>query len=144
MADIVDQPTRSRMMSGIGGKNSRPEMQLRRGLHRAGLRYRLHLKTLPGSPDIVLARWGAVVFVHGCFWHRHSNCRLTTNPATRPEFWQSKFAANVARDARNVGELLAAGWRVAVVWECSLGKGAEATVPRLLSWLEGNELYKTF
>ncbi|WP_367079174.1 DNA mismatch endonuclease Vsr [Luteitalea sp.] len=137
MADIVDQKTRSRMMSGIGPKNTKPERVLRRALHRLGFRFSLHGRRLPGSPDIVLPRHRAVVLVHGCFWHRHNGCRYTTTPGTNPEFWQTKFAQNVARDARNVADLTAAGWRVATVWECHLRTVAdvESAAERVGRWL---------
>jgi DNA mismatch endonuclease, patch repair protein len=116
--DIVDRATRSRMMSGIRGRNTAPEMLVRRALHAAGLRFRLHRKDLPGSPDVVLPRHNAVVFVHGCFWHRHPGCRFATTPATRPEFWRKKFDGNVERDVRQRRALRKLGWRVFTVWEC--------------------------
>lgn len=119
-----DRATRSRIMAQVGQKNTGPEMKLRRALHKIGLRYRLHDRNLPGSPDIVFPRFGAVLFVHGCFWHRHG-CKATTTPATNAEFWRDKFEENMARDRRNVEALLNLGWRVAVVWECSL-KGRTA------------------
>ena len=140
MADVVDRATRSRMMAGIGSRNTKPELVLRRGLHARGLRFRLHNRKLPGTPDLVFRRFGAVCFVHGCFWHRHEGCRYTTTPATREEFWQGKFAANVERDRRNRRALLDAGWRVAVVWECALRKGVESvTVSEMEHWLRGKE-----
>lgn len=108
------------MMASIRGKDSQPELAVRRHLFRNGLRFRLHDRKLPGSPDIVLPRFKAVVLVHGCFWHRHTGCRYTTSPQTRPEFWQAKFATNVARDARQVEQLAALGWSVHVVWECEV------------------------
>ena len=136
MADIVDAKTRSRMMAGIRGKDTKPELLLRRALHSAGLRYRLHGARLPGKPDLVFAKYHAVVFVHGCFWHRHENCRFATTPATRPEFWESKFTANVQRDARNMSDLLAMGWHVAVVWECALlQRGATDVAVEVAAWL---------
>src|SRR5690349_10942460 len=101
MVDIVDPRTRSRMMAGIGSRNTSPEMAVRLFLYKAGFRYRLHVKSLPGSPDIVLPRLKAVVFVNGCFWHRHPNCKFAYVPKSNPRFWQSKFDANVARDARS-------------------------------------------
>ena len=107
MADIVDPETRSRMMSGIKGKNTRPELALRRALHARGFRYRLHDKRLPGKPDLILPRFRAAIFVHGCFWHRHEGCKYATTPATRPEFWQAKFRENAERDQRNFDALLA-------------------------------------
>ena len=138
MPDIVDRKTRSRMMAAIGGRNTVPELVLRRALHARGLRYRLHDRKLPGTPDLVFPRFRATCFVHGCFWHRHAGCPYTTTPATRPEFWQTKFASNVERDRRNRRELLEAGWRVAIVWECALGKQREfETVLMLDRWLQG-------
>ena len=140
MPDIVDRATRSRMMAGIGSRNTKPELVLRRALHARGFRFRLHNRKLPGTPDLVFRRFRAVCFVHGCFWHRHEGCRYTTNPATREEFWQGKFAANIERDRRNRDALLEAGWRVAIVWECALRKGIETlTVSDMEHWLRGNE-----
>jgi DNA mismatch endonuclease (patch repair protein) len=106
------------MMAGIGGRDTQPEHAVRRYLHAAGLRFRLHDRRLPGRPDLLFPTRKTVVFVHGCFWHRHTGCRYATTPATRPEFWQRKFSSNVVRD-RRVAELLRSmGWRVLVVWEC--------------------------
>ena len=123
--DTVDKTTRSRIMSKIGQKNTGPEMKLRKSLHKIGLRYRLHDKRLPGAPDIVFPRFKAVLFVHGCFWHRHG-CKATTTPATNVDFWRKKFEENTARDRRHTEALLTAGWRVAVVWQCALdGKNAD-------------------
>lgn len=137
MADIVDPTTRSRMMASIRGANTKPEIRLRKALHALGFRYRLHDRRLPGSPDLVLPRYHAVVFVHGCFWHRHQGCRFATTPATRPDFWRSKFEQNKARDQRSHESLLSAGWRVATVWECALrGVKAEQTVASLAHWLK--------
>ena len=112
------------MMAGIKGRDTTPERLVRSFLHKAGLRYRLQVKGLPGRPDIVLPRWGAVVLVHGCFWHRHANCSKAATPATNSAFWQRKFTDNVARDARNVAALRRLGWRVYVVWECRLSPQA--------------------
>lgn len=117
--DIVDRATRSRMMSGIRGKNTKPELIVRSFLHRAGLRFRLHAK-LPGKPDLVFPKYRTVVFVHGCFWHRHDDCRYATTPASNPRFWQDKFAANVHRDAKVRQQLEELGWRVLVIWGCQL------------------------
>ena len=105
-------------MSGIRGKDTRPEMLVRRYLHACGLRFRLHLGGLPGHPDLVFPRYRTVVFVHGCFWHRHTGCRLATTPATRAEFWAGKFARNVARDQSDAAALTAMGWQVLTIWEC--------------------------
>ena len=140
MPDIVDRATRSRMMAAIGSRNSVPEIALRQALHARGLRYRLHVRALPGTPDIVFPRFRAVCFVHGCFWHRHSECRFATTPTTRQEFWESKFHANVERDRRNQVDLLESGWRVAIVWECALrGQGRAETALKLDHWLHGND-----
>ncbi len=140
MADIVDQAVRSRMMAKIGGKDTKPELLLRRALHARGLRYRLHDRKLPGSPDLVFRRFRAVCFVHGCFWHRHSGCPYATNPATRPEFWEAKFKANVERDHRAKEALWTAGWRVAIVWECALRHdGPKSTSLQLELWLHSTQ-----
>jgi DNA mismatch endonuclease (patch repair protein) len=125
------------MMAGIKGKNTRPELALRRALHARGFRYRLHSKNVQGRSDVVLPKYHAVVFVHGCFWHRHEGCRYATTPATRSEFWQAKFAANVARDGSFRGALLDEGWRLATIWECALRKPEQVSVAtdRLTKWL---------
>lgn len=122
MTDFVDPATRSRMMASVRNKDTKPERALRHALHARGLRYRLHSGAIVGRPDIVLPRHRAAVLVHGCFWHRHRNCRHATIPATRPEFWNAKFEVNVARDAAVKADLLGAGWRVATIWECALRK----------------------
>ena len=122
MADVVDPATRSRMMSGIRGKNTKPELLIRKALHARGFRYRLHCD-LPGKPDICLPKHRAVIFVHGCFWHGH-DCHLFKWPGTRPEFWRAKIERNRTVDAAAERALAQAGWRVAVVWECAL-KGRE-------------------
>ena len=127
------------MMAGIRGKDTGPELQLRRALHAAGLRYRLHAKKLPGRPDIVFPRYRAALFVHGCFWHRHDGCRYATTPATRTEFWTEKFGANVIRDHRNQQDLADAGWRVAIVWECSIRAREIADIAKeVRTWLLGS------
>jgi len=140
MADIVDRSTRSRMMSGIRGKDTRPELLLRRELHSRGFRYRLHAKHLPGRPDLILSKYNAVIFVHGCFWHRHSGCRYTTTPATRVQFWQAKFEANVARDLDVQQALASSGWRIAIIWECALRRSnqIESTGRQISTWLESD------
>lgn len=136
--DVVDAATRSRMMAGIKGANTRPELVLRKALHARGVRFRLHAPSLPGRPDIVFPRFRAVCFVHGCFWHRHEGCRFTTSPRTREEFWQSKFVVNVDRDRRKQDELTNAGWRVAVVWECALRRrDGDTAAATLTAWLHG-------
>jgi DNA mismatch endonuclease (patch repair protein) len=118
MADVLSAEQRHRNMSRIRGRDTTPERTVRSVLHRLGYRFRLHRRDLPGRPDIVLPRFGSVIFVHGCFWHRHLGCRYTTTPSTRSEFWQNKFQQNVARDKRNEADLRKAGWRVLCVWEC--------------------------
>lgn len=105
-------------MSRIRGKNSKPEMLVRRIAHALGYRFRLHRRDLPGSPDLVFPKLCKVVFVHGCFWHRHSGCGRATTPKTRVDYWQSKFSANVKRDAAAEKELVQRGWEVLVLWEC--------------------------
>lgn len=138
MPDIVSTETRSRMMSGIRGKNTSPEMVVRRGLHARGFRFRLHAKNLSGKPDLVLPKWNAVVLVHGCFWHRHERCRFATSPATRPEFWSGKFASTVLRDRRNADALHAAGWRIATVWECALKRDPQEVLNAVEGWLRSD------
>lgn len=142
MTDVVDSETRSRMMAGIRGRDTRPEIALRRALHARGLRYRLHSSALPGRPDLVLPRHRAVIFVHGCFWHRHPDCRYATTPATRAEFWTAKFEANVARDRRVEEALTAMGWRVGIIWECALrGRDlTDRTADRVATWIRGGTL----
>ena len=126
MADVVSPEVRSRMMSGIRGKDTKPEMIVRRGLHAMGFRYKLHDKRLPGRPDLVLPKYRAVIFVHGCFWHKH-DCKYFKWPKTRKEFWRSKIEKNVARDKTAMEVLKNSGWRVAVVWECSFRDASDVS-----------------
>jgi DNA mismatch endonuclease (patch repair protein) len=119
-------PVRSRIMRSVGRANTKPEMIVRQMLHKLGFRFRLHRKNLPGTPDIVLLKYRTVIFVHGCFWHRHKDCSKSTTPKTRAEFWLTKFEQNRARDIRNEHALKEAGWSVLIVWEC------DATKPDLL------------
>ena len=120
MADTLSQTERSERMSRIRGKNSVAEMRLRRLIHGMGFRYRLHVKTLPGTPDLVFPSRKAVIFMHGCFWHRHQDCRLARMPKSRVAFWREKLEANKQRDEENVRRLNEMGWRVLVVWECQM------------------------
>lgn len=120
MIDVVNKQTRSRMMAAIRGKDTSPELIVRRFLHAKGYRFRLHRKDLPGTPDVVLPRYRIAIFVHGCFWHQHGNCAYAATPASRPEFWSSKLGGNVTRDHKNIEALLARGWRILVVWECGV------------------------
>jgi DNA mismatch endonuclease, patch repair protein len=109
---------RSALMSRVRGKNTTPELSVRRAAHRLGYRFRIHRRDLPGTPDLVFPGQRLALFVHGCFWHRHGGCRRCTTPKTRADFWQSKFGANIARDRRSAEALKAAGWRVETIWEC--------------------------
>lgn len=141
MVDIVDKATRSRMMSGIRGRNTKPEILVRRNLHQKGFRFRLHARELAGKPDIVLPRYHAVIFVHGCFWHGH-DCPLFRMPETREDFWREKIARNHANDQKAREALLTAGWRVGVVWECAIrgaGRDIESVAQRLSGWLRSEE-----
>ena len=125
MADVHQPHTRSRNMAAIKGKNTKPELLIRTGLHRLGFRYSLHNRKLPGKPDLYFRQYKAVIFVHGCFWHGH-DCHLFKWPKTREDFWHEKISANVDRDTRNIQALEEAGLRIGIVWECAL-KGKTAT-----------------
>lgn len=138
MTDTLTSERRSWNMSRIKGRNTGPEKQLRSLLHRAGFRFPIHAKQLAGRPDVVLPKYRTVIFVHGCFWHRHPGCRNATTPSTRREFWQDKFDGNVRRDARNRAVLQAEGWTVVTVWECELKVDAEGAVRRLADELRGD------
>lgn len=118
------------MMSGIRGKNTKPEIIVRKALHAAGYRFRLHRKDLPGKPDIVLPKYKTVIFVHGCFWHKH-DCRYFKWPKTRPDFWREKIEGNVERDRLAYEKLEEMGWRVKVVWECELELGINKLLTKL-------------
>jgi DNA mismatch endonuclease (patch repair protein) len=118
--DIVSPMRRSEMMGRIRGKGTKPELVVRSTLHRLGYRFRLHVRGLPGSPDLVFPRRKLALFVHGCFWHRHKGCAFTYTPKSSVEFWKGKFKSNIARDKRVQKELERAGWRVAVIWECEI------------------------
>ncbi|SFN19933.1 very short patch repair endonuclease [Dokdonella immobilis] len=135
MAEKIAAETRSRMMSGIRGKNTRPEMTVRSFLHRNGLRFRLHARGLPGKPDVVLPRWNVVVFVHGCFWHGHMGCRYFKLPKTREEFWKTKIEANSQRGALAIDQLREAGWRAATIWECALRTDPARALEELIQFI---------
>lgn len=122
MVDHVDQAKRSLIMAAVHSEGTGPEKVVGRLVHRLGYHYRQHVKTLPGRPDLVFAARRKVIFVHGCFWHRHRGCRYATSPKTRRRFWEAKFARNVARDRRNKRELRRMGWAVLTVWQCELKK----------------------
>lgn len=133
--DVVDRETRSRMMAGIKGRDTKPEIAVRRFLHAHGYRFRLHRKDLPGKPDIVLPKLKVCIFVHGCFWHSHPGCKYAVLPKTRVEFWTEKLQANSARDLRAANNLVNEGWRVITVWECDL-RQSEETLGQLLRCLK--------
>lgn len=137
MVDVVDSATRSRMMSSIHGKNTKPELLVRKYLHNRGVRFRLHVKELLGKPDLVFPKYKAVVFVHGCFWHQHSGCKYATTPSSREDFWTNKLSENVARDSYQIAALHGLGWRVFVVWECEL-RGGVARLDLLYSEITGD------
>jgi len=118
----LDDEARRRMMAGFRSKNTKPEMLVRRALHRLGYRFRLHRRDLPGKPDIVLPRHRLAILVHGCFWHQHEGCRDARMPRTRQEYWSAKFCRNFERDVATVAALTALGWRVEVIWECEARK----------------------
>ncbi|MCK7598217.1 DNA mismatch endonuclease Vsr [Microbulbifer sp. CAU 1566] len=118
--DTVSRKKRSEVMGRVKGKDTRPEMVVRRMLHGLGYRYRLHAPELPGRPDIVFRQRKKVIFVHGCFWHRHDNCKLARIPKSRVEFWTQKLTQNKERDQRNLQDLVNNGWKVLIIWECEL------------------------
>ncbi|MGQ3891548.1 very short patch repair endonuclease [Legionella sp. CNM-4043-24] len=120
MSDSLTAEHRSRNMAAIKGKNTKPELDVRRFLHHQGYRYRLHRKDLPGKPDITLTKYRAVLFINGCFWHRHENCRLAYNPKSNSDFWQQKFQKNVENDLKKHQSLRDLGWKVIVIWECEI------------------------
>lgn len=138
MVDVMSSAVRSALMSRIRGKNTKPEIIVRTQLWARGFRFRLHTKGLAGKPDLVLPKWKAVVFVHGCFWHRHEGCPLFRLPKTRTEFWDGKLSANRQRDLAAVRDLLSLGWRVAVVWECAIRLDPAATIDQLAEWISSH------
>ena len=148
MADVVDAATRSRMMAGIGGRDTKPERLVRKGLHARGLRYVLGGAGLPGKPDIVLPGRQVAIFVHGCFWHNHQ-CHLSKLPASNRPFWENKLTTNQSRDTVALISLLSAGWRVATVWECATrGKSAisnlDAAIDQIVDWIRSKPADMTF
>ncbi len=132
--------TRSEMMSRIRSADTKPELKLRKGLHALGFRFRLHVRGLKGSPDIVLPKYRSAIFVHGCFWHGHEGCPYFRIPKTRPEFWTAKIMANRARDRAAVEALIQQGWRVLVVWECASRLNNGDNLPSAVAgWLRGSQ-----
>lgn len=140
MVDTVTKDVRSRMMASIGGKNTKPELVVRRWLHAKGFRFRIHRRVGRSRPDLVLARYRAAVFVNGCFWHGHPGCRYSRLPKSNGDFWTPKIAGNRLRDAGNLAELAALGWRTAVVWECALrSANREETLISLSRWITSDD-----
>ena len=133
MTDIVSEEQRSYIMSRVGSKNTKPELLVRSYLHRRGFRFRLHGKKLAGKPDLVFPKYKTVVFVHGCFWHRHKGCPRATMPSSRVAFWRRKFERNMARDKENQRSLQVLDWQVIVLWECEIStiRSREARLPLL-------------
>ena len=133
--DKLTPEHRSWNMSRIRSKDTKPELQIRSALHRLGYRFRLHVKNVPGKPDIVLPKYHSVIFVHGCFWHRHPGCKYAYTPKSRRAFWQKKFDDNVTRDRANQKALKKDGWKIIIVWECqiqALDKTIRQVVRRLI------------
>lgn len=125
---------RKRNMSAVKGKNTKPEIAVRKLLHAKGFRFRLHCKDLPGKPDIVLPKYKTVIFVNGCFWHRHENCKYASMPSSNVDFWNAKFQENVTRDVIKARQLQEKGWRVIVIWTCEI-KNEQALTEKLISAL---------
>ena len=136
MADRLSPEKRSWNMSRIRSKDTSIEVKVRKYLFRRGFRYRKNVKAMPGKPDIVLPKYHTVIFVHGCFWHRHPGCKDTTTPKTRTEFWQEKFDRNVRNDVQHKADLNKAGWKVLTVWECEVTKHFEETMERLIRQIQ--------
>jgi len=145
MTDNVSTAKRSELMAGIKGKNTKPELIVRRLLHSRGYRFRLHGKNIPGKPDLVLKKYSTVIFVHGCFWHGHNDCKLFRIPKSRTEFWFNKIKNNIDRDCRQVAKLKEDGWKVLVIWECAIrNKKSDALaflVDRIGEYLSGSTQY---
>jgi DNA mismatch endonuclease (patch repair protein) len=144
MVDIVSSETRSRMMSGIRGKNTKPEILIRKVLFAQGFRYRIHDKNLPGKPDLVLPKYKAVIFIQGCFWHLH-DCHLFKWPKSREDFWREKIESNKARDVKVIRDITASGWRILIIWECALkGKtrrSLEELSDMVVDWIRSDTPY---
>ena len=138
MADIKSPEARSINMSHIRGKDTGLEVKVRKYLFQKGFRYRKNVRELPGTPDIVLRKYRSVIFVHGCYWHRHPFCKLATTPKSNVDFWQKKFNANVANDEKHCAELEKLGWNVIVIWECEIKKNFEISMQRIINELDEN------
>ena len=138
MADIKSKEARSKNMSAIKGKNTKPEVIVRKYLFSRGFRYRINVSQLPGKPDIVLAKYNTVIFENGCFWHLHEGCKYFVWPKQNADFWRNKITGNAERDKRNYNALIAAGWQVLIVWECQLKQSREETLTALVKGIESN------
>ena len=148
MTDIVDSATRSRIMAGIRGKDTKPEIEIRKKLFVLGYRYRLHDSKLPGKPDLILPKYNTVIFINGCFWHAH-DCALFKWPSSRKKFWKTKLTRNREKDCENIESLKKLGWRILIVWECSFrgaGKNREkeicAIIQKTVKWLNSGSRYR--
>lgn len=141
MTDALSLEQRSQLMAKVHGKDTAIEKKVRSYLHEKGYRFRKHVAGLPGSPDIVLPKYKAAIFVHGCFWHGHSGCRKSRLPTTRHDFWEEKRKANLERDARKISKLTSSAWRIAVIWQCALEKPTTLsnTMSKLENWLTSEE-----
>ena len=146
MVDVVSPESRSRMMSGIRGKDTKPEIIVRKALFAAGYRFRLHRRDLPGAPDVVMPGRMIAIFVHGCFWHMHPNWKFAKLPATQPKFWKAKLVANVQRDQNAIEMLMSSGWRVLTVWECATRSAVDSVTlgEKLSSWIDSSDSVSEF
>lgn len=142
MVDVVDKRTRSRMMSGIRGKNTRPELIIRKALFSKGFRYKLHDKKLPGKPDLVFPEYSSVIYIHGCFWHGH-DCHLFKWPSTRPKFWKTKINRNREVDKKNYKQLKKDSWFILTIWECAIKGKTRRTLDEVIAKSEHWLLYET-
>lgn len=143
MADIKTQKERSYNMSCVRSTETKPEQAVRSFLHKAGFRFRKNVNNLQGKPDIVFSKYKAIIFIHGCFWHGHKNCKKAKLPATRIEFWKTKIESNIQRDQQTIQSLLKEGWRIAIIWECAVKNKQilSATITQLISWLKDDNLF---
>jgi DNA mismatch endonuclease (patch repair protein) len=141
MTDTLSPEQRSQLMAKIHGKDTAIEKKVRSHLHKKGYRFRKHVATLPGSPDIVLPKYKAAIFIHGCFWHGHYGCRKSRLPTARYSFWEEKRRANLERDVRKITELINLGWRIAVVWQCALEQTEtlNSTIDTLETWINSEK-----
>lgn len=141
MVDVVSRAKRSSMMSGIKSVDTKPEIIVRRHLHALGIRFRLRRNIEGVKPDVVVPKWRACIFVHGCFWHRHTNCKLASSPKSNIEFWNNKFLKNIERDRRNIETLMSEDWRIGVIWECSV-RSKKFTEFDIISMLENQQYWE--